>query len=91
MRLGQFVDLGQSFKLLATLKEMKDRGLQPDLLTYNSTMQLFGMRCMEDEAWALVDDMKASGITPDVETYKFLLQVRPTNFNPFQAVLKSRH
>jgi pentatricopeptide repeat protein len=89
LRLGQFVDLGQSLKLLATLKEMKDLGLQPNLLTYNSAVELFGMQGMPDEAWALVDDMKASGITPDVETYRFLLQVHPTIFNPSQATLKS--
>ncbi|KAI0283795.1 hypothetical protein BC826DRAFT_960862 [Russula brevipes] len=53
---------------------MKELNLQPDLLTYNSAMELFGKHGMEDEAWALVDDMKASGTMPDIETYKFLLQ-----------------
>jgi len=55
---------------------MKERGVRPDILTYNSAMELFAKRAMEDEAWALVDDMKALGILPDIETYKFLLQVR---------------
>lgn len=53
---------------------MKELGLRPDILTYNSAMELFGKLGMEDEAWALVDDMKAFGIMPDIETYKFLLQ-----------------
>jgi len=55
---------------------MKELGLKPDILTYNSALELFGKLGMEDEAWALVDDMKALGIVPDIETYKFLLQVR---------------
>jgi pentatricopeptide repeat protein len=78
LRLGQFVDTRQPLKFVETLKEMKDLGLKPDILTYNSAMELFGKLGMEDEAWALVDDMKALGIMPDIETYKFLLQVRTT-------------
>ena len=73
------VDIGRSIKVIETLKEMKERGVRPDILTYNSAMELFGKRAMEDEAWALVDDMKAQGILPDIETYKFLLQVRMKN------------
>jgi pentatricopeptide repeat protein len=76
LKLGQFVDAGLPLKLVETLKEMKELGLKPNILTYNSAMELFGRLSMEDEAWALVDDMKASGIKPDIETYKFLLQVR---------------
>lgn len=53
---------------------MKELGHRPDILTYNSAMELFGKQAMEDEAWALVDDMKALGIMPDIETYKLLLQ-----------------
>jgi pentatricopeptide repeat protein len=78
LRLGQFVDTRQPLKLVETLKEMKELGLKPDILTYNSAMELFGRLGMEDEAWALVDDMKALGTMPDIETYKFLLQVRTT-------------
>jgi pentatricopeptide repeat protein len=78
LRLGQFVDIRHPLKLVETLKEMKELGLKPDILTYNSAMELFGKLGMEDEAWALVDDMKAFGIMPDIETYKFLLQVRTT-------------
>jgi len=80
LRLGQFVDIGHSLKLLESLKDMKDRGLRPDILTYNSALELFGRHALEDEAWALVDDMKALGITPDIETYKFLLKVRWTSY-----------
>jgi pentatricopeptide repeat protein len=83
LRLGHFVDTRQPLKLVETLKEMKELGLKPDIVTYNSAMDLFGRLDMEDEAWALVDDMKASGIMPDIETYKFLLQVRTTR--PFHG------
>lgn len=76
LRLGQSVDIGRYVKVIETLKAMKERGVRPDILTYNSAMELFAKRAMEDEAWALVDDMKALGILPDVETYKFLLRVR---------------
>jgi pentatricopeptide repeat protein len=76
LRLGQSVDAGLPLKLVETLKEMKELGPKPDILTYNFAMELFGRLSMEDEAWALVDDMKALGIMPDIETYKFLLQVR---------------
>jgi pentatricopeptide repeat protein len=79
LRLGQLADLGHSIRLVETLKEMKGLGIQPNILTYNSAMELFGKKCLEDEAWALVDDMKALGIMPDIETYKFLLQVRMTS------------
>jgi len=78
LRLGQFGDTRNPLKLVETLKEMKELGLKPDILTYNSAMELFGKLSMEDEAWALVDDMKALGIMPDIETYKFLLRVRTT-------------
>ena len=78
LRLGQFVDNRNALKLVETLKEMKELGIKPDILTYNSAMELFGKLAMEDEAWALVDDMKALGIMPDIETYKFLLEVRTT-------------
>jgi pentatricopeptide repeat protein len=79
LRLGQFVDNGHSIKLVTTLKEMKEYGLRPDILTYNSAMELFGKLAMEDEAWALIDDMKALGISPDIETFKFLLEVHLTS------------
>jgi pentatricopeptide repeat protein len=62
--------------LVETLKDMKERGLRPDIMTYNSAMELLGKHALEDEAWALVDDMKALGVMPDIETYKFLLEVR---------------
>ena len=61
---------------------MKELGHKPDILTYNTAMELFGRLNMKDEAWALVDDMKALGIMPDIETYKFLLQVRTTRLFP---------
>jgi pentatricopeptide repeat protein len=73
------VENGHAIQLVTTLKEMKELGLRPDILTYNSAMELFGKRKMEDEAWALVDDMKALGISPDIETFKFLLQVHLIN------------
>jgi pentatricopeptide repeat protein len=76
LRLGQSADIGHSVKLLETLKEMKERGIRPDILTYNSVMEFLAKHAMEDEAWALVDDMKALGVMPDIETYKFLLKVR---------------
>lgn len=79
LRLGQLVDINRSVRVIETLKEMKKSGVSPDILTYNSAMELFGKHAMEDEAWALVDDMKAQGILPDIETYKFLLQVRMRN------------
>ena len=79
LRLGQLVDIGQSVKLVATLQEMKEYRIPPDILTYNSAMDLFGKHALEDEAWALIDDMKALGISPDIETFMFLLQVRLTN------------
>lgn len=74
--------------VVEALKEMKQLGLKPDILTYNSAMDLFGRRAMEDEAWALVDDMKALGIMPDIETYKFLLQVRMKSIISLHALLK---
>lgn len=74
------MEIGNAIGLVKTLKEMKDLGLRPDILTYNSAMELFGKRAMEDEAWALVDDMKALGISPDIETFKFLLQVHLISF-----------
>ena len=80
LRLGQLVDIGQSVKLVATLQEMKEYRIPPDILTYNSAMDLFGKHALEDEAWALIDDMKALGISPDIETFQFLLQVRLKNF-----------
>ena len=75
-QLGHYVDTGRPSKLVETLKEMKELGIKPDILTYNSAMEFFGKYGMDDEAWALVDDMKALGIMPDIETFKFLLQVR---------------
>lgn len=75
-RVGQSVDIGRSVMLVETLKDMKERGLRPDIMTYNSAMELLGKHALEDEAWALVDDMKALGVMPDIETYKFLLEVR---------------
>ncbi|KAI0295849.1 hypothetical protein B0F90DRAFT_1748918 [Multifurca ochricompacta] len=83
LRLGQLVDIGRSLRLVETLKEMKELQLQPDILTYNSAMELFGKHGMEDEAWALVDDMKALGVMPDIETYKFLLQA--VRYAPHEA------
>ena len=76
MKLGKSVDGGNLLELVEALKEMKELEVKPDILTYNTAMELFGRLGMEGEAWALVDDMKALGIMPDVETYKFLLHVR---------------
>lgn len=77
-QLGHYADAGRPLKLVQTLGEMKKLGLRPDILTYNSAMEVFGKYGMEEEAWALVDDMKALGIMPDIETFKFLMQVRTT-------------
>ncbi|KAH9062448.1 hypothetical protein EDB87DRAFT_1787713 [Lactarius vividus] len=89
LRLGQFVDIRHSTKLVTTLKEMKESGVRPDILTYNTAMELFGKYAMEDEAWALIDDMKALGISPDVETFRFLLQaVRYAPHETTWSVLK---
>lgn len=81
------MDIGHSVQLVTTLKEMKESGLKPDILTYNSAMELFGKHSMEDEAWALIEDMKALGISPDIETFKFLLQVHLISF--LETFLKS--
>ena len=83
------MDIGHSTKLVTALKEMKELGLQPDILTYNSAMELFGKHAMEDEAWALIDDMKALRISPDIETFKFLLQVHLTSSIFLETFLKS--
>ncbi|KAH9165468.1 hypothetical protein EDB89DRAFT_2009586 [Lactarius sanguifluus] len=83
LRLGQFVDIGHSTKLVTTLKEMKESRLRPDILTYNTAMELFGKHAMDEEAWALIDDMKALGISPDIETFRFLLQA--VRYAPHEA------
>ncbi|KAI0259263.1 hypothetical protein BC834DRAFT_974433 [Gloeopeniophorella convolvens] len=83
LRLGQAVDFGRTVQLLEILKEMKDLGIKPDILTYNSAMELLARHAMEAEAWAVLDDMKAVGVAPDVETYKFLL--RAVRRSPHQA------
>lgn len=80
------MNIGRSVQLVTTLNQMKEAGLKPDILTYNSAMELFGKHHMEDEAWALIDDMKALEISPDIETFKFLLEVRPISFS--EAFLK---
>ena len=67
LRLRQFVDIGQSVKLVTTLKETKECRRPPDILTYNSAMELFGKHALEDEAWALIDDLKVLGVSPDIE------------------------
>jgi len=87
LRLGQSVDIGHPLKLVEILKEMKELAIRPDLLTYNSAMELFGRHGLEDEAWALVDDMKAAGIMPDIETYRFLLQVHLINTTSLKSLL----
>ena len=80
------MNIGRSVQLVTTLNQMKEAGLKPDILTYNSAMELFGKHHMEDEAWALIDDMKALEISPDIETFKFLLEVGPISFS--EAFLK---
>ena len=59
--------VGKSFKFVTTLKETREYGHPPDILTYNSAMELFGNHDLEDEAWALIDDLKGLGVSPDIE------------------------
>ena len=49
---------------MVLLKEMKEEGIKPDEVTYNTLMQLYVKRGQLGRALALLKEMKEEGIKP---------------------------
>jgi pentatricopeptide repeat protein len=52
---------------------MRDHGLQPDVVTYNSSLHCCGRHGCPDEAEALLAEMRAAGVAPDCHSYSCVL------------------
>lgn len=60
-------------KALDMLKEMRSRGLAPDVITYNTLINACSVSAQVEEAERLFQDMQARGLKPNVVTYSTLI------------------
>jgi pentatricopeptide repeat protein len=57
----------------AFVAEMRELGVEPDLVTYNSLIDCHCKNRDVDKAYKLLDEMREKGISPDVITYTSLI------------------
>merc|ERR1719361_1740188 len=57
----------------ATVKAMRDQGLQPNIVTYNELIDA-AMSADVESPWRIVDEMQASGLRPNRITCSILLK-----------------
>ena len=53
--------------------ELRDQGVVPNLIAFNSIIHALSRRGRADEAKQIVQDMQAAGMTPSVRTYSPLI------------------
>jgi pentatricopeptide repeat protein len=66
---------GEASKALEMYKKMKKSGLRPNLVTFNTLIDVLGKAEMIFEVQEIVEEMTALGYKPDVITYTSLLPV----------------
>lgn len=71
----QSLEQGRTLSVLGTAVQMKAKGMEPDLDTYNIMLEALANDSREMEVWAVFEDMLAMGITPDVRSFKWLVWV----------------
>ena len=54
---------------------MKDDGITPDLITYNTLMLLYGSRRDLDGVAQVYDSIIAAGLQPNIATYNNMMSV----------------
>ena len=58
------------------MEEMKGRGVEPNVATYNAMMNIRSKRGEVEECFALFEEMKGRGLVPDVYSYNLLMDIR---------------
>lgn len=61
---------------LLSAAEMKQKGVAPNLLIYNSMLDAVAEDGFWLDAWAILDDMLRIGIKPNTMSFNYLLHVR---------------
>ncbi|OAY71878.1 Pentatricopeptide repeat-containing protein, chloroplastic [Ananas comosus] len=73
-------------EVAGVLKELKQRGLEPDLYGYNTLIKAYGIAGMAEEAVKIVQEMRRRKINPDRATYSNLITALQRNENFLEAV-----
>jgi pentatricopeptide repeat protein len=61
--------------MMSAVHRMKADGITPNVVTYESILEMFARHGLLQEAWALFSDMEALDIVPRIQTYNLLLAV----------------
>jgi len=62
-------------RALAFYREMRERGIEPTAVTFNSVLDIIARQLSEPEKLAeVIADMKAADVSPDVVTYSILIK-----------------
>jgi hypothetical protein len=61
---------------LLACKDMKENGVEPNLLIYNDLLKVAAEYGMDMVVEGVMDDMRAMGIEPDRQSYHHLLHVK---------------
>lgn len=68
-----FANSKSTAMVLRMCKEMKQEGVNPDIIIYNNLLACLADDCHVLEAWAIVEDMSSMGIAPDRNTFNHLI------------------
>ena len=61
-------------RALELLSEMRERGLEPDVITYNAAISACEKGLQWERALELLSEMRQRGVEPDVVTYNACIQ-----------------
>jgi len=74
--ISELAEEGKFIECLRACKEMKERGVAPDLLIYNDLLKAAARDGLHREADGIMDDMLTVGVRPDRQSYHHLIYVR---------------
>ena len=80
LALGHLADKGDLIRCLKLAAQMKEQGVEPDLLTYNCLIRACEKDALALQAAAIFEDMVAVGLQPERETFHLIFKVRSSAY-----------
>jgi pentatricopeptide repeat protein len=74
-KLESYVTQGKKSEFWNLVKEIKEKGIQPDAITWNAMITMRAASREWDEVPKALDSMRAAGFSPTTATYNKLLKV----------------
>ncbi|KAI3474826.1 hypothetical protein Pfo_030137 [Paulownia fortunei] len=79
--------LGDYSKAISIFSRLKRSGITPDLVAYNSMINVFGKAKLFREARSLISEMRMAGVMPDTVSYSTLLTMYVENQKEIKCLL----